>query len=58
MIIGDRFQLNNKINSGSFGEIHLAVDLKTKQTVAVKNGAPRLQTPSTLILSQAPRILD
>ncbi len=36
MIIADRFQLNNKINSGSFGEIHLALDLKTKQTVAVK----------------------
>ena len=36
MIIGNRFHLNNKINSGSFGEIHLAVDIKTKQTVAVK----------------------
>ncbi len=36
MLIGNRFQLNNKINSGSFGQIHLAVDIKTKQTVAVK----------------------
>lgn len=36
MLIGDRFRLNNKINSGSFGEIHLALDIKTNQTVAVK----------------------
>lgn len=36
MIIGNRFKLNNKINSGSFGEIHLATDIKTNKTVAMK----------------------
>lgn len=35
-MIADRYKLHNKINSGSFGEIHLVTDTKTKRTLAAK----------------------
>ena len=36
VIVADKWKLIKKIGSGAFGEIFLAMDIKTKKEVAIK----------------------
>lgn len=64
-IVGGKYQIKQKLGSGSFGEIYIAEDLKLQKEVAIKINTPKdhscqLQNESTIysILSGATNIPD
>lgn len=56
--IADRFRLKRRIGSGSFGEIYVGEDLKTREEVAVKLESVQVQPPQLAAESRAYRILS
>ena len=50
-IVASRFYIGHKIGSGSFGDIHIAVDLQTRLEVAMK--FEKTDSPCPMLLNEA-----
>ena len=57
-LIASRFQLQEKIGDGAFGEIYLAYDTKTNSAVAVKIEKPNVNQPQLEIENSIYKALD
>ncbi|KAG6723302.1 hypothetical protein I3842_03G201600 [Carya illinoinensis] len=56
--VGNRFQLRQKIGSGSFGEIYLGTNIQTDEDVAIKLENVKTKHPQLLYESKLYRILQ
>jgi len=56
--VGGRYRLGGKIGNGSFGEIHLGVNIQTNEEVAIKLENVRSRHPQLMYESKLYRILQ
>jgi len=57
-IVGDRFRLIRKLGSGSFGDIYQAINITSKEEVAVKLESVHNRHPQLLYESKLYKLLD
>lgn len=55
--VGGKYRLGRKIGSGSFGEIYLGTDTKSREEVAIKLENARTRHPQLLYESRIYRVL-
>jgi len=58
VIVCEKYKLDRKIGSGSFGDIYLGVNKKTNEEVAVKLESVKTKFPQLLYESKLYRILQ
>ena len=64
IIVGSRFGLKRKINSGSFGDLYEGIDIRTNEPVAIKLESTNTRHPQlsyeyklyTILLSQSAKL--